>query len=274
MPEEIHELRRKFLQAYMYTLITHSYNREQQKQETPSANPPAKTQAMESAKKITDEPMIPSIMHAEKSRTPMQQFQQNSMPQHAIQNSSSQSAIQQNSEQQRAIQNSAQQRATQNSMPQHAIQNSTPQRAISQNQISQRSILQKPFSPPAQPQIKKVPAILPTLPPVAPSQSNGKSKPLKLGKIAKILIDPTVLSVESPGPQKNLVVNRGGQIQTSPENLTQEEIKEIMKSISERTRIPLTPGLFKAAVEDLLVTAVVSDYVGTRFIIQKRLPFQ
>jgi hypothetical protein len=46
-----------------------------------------------------------------------------------------------------------------------------------------------------------------------------------------------------------------------------------MSSISEQTKIPLIPGIFKAVLNNLIITAVLSDYVGTRFIIQKRSPF-
>ena len=86
--------------------------------------------------------------------------------------------------------------------------------------------------------------------------------------------DPAVLNVECPGPYKNLLVNRGGSVQTSSVMLTHEEINSVMHNISEHTRIPITPGVFRAAVQDLLITAVISDFVGTRFLIQKRNPFQ
>ncbi len=96
---------------------------------------------------------------------------------------------------------------------------------------------------------------------------------LTLGKIEPILRDPTVLSVECPGPTKNVLVGKVNGIQTAPFSLTQEEINGIMNEISEKTRIPILQGLFKAVYNDLLVTAIISDYIGTRFFIQKRTPF-
>lgn len=111
---------------------------------------------------------------------------------------------------------------------------------------------------------------LPSLPP----PSENQIFPVRFGKITQILLDPTVFSVECPGPGKNLIVNKAGQIQAAPLILTKKEIDEVMDEISEKTRIPIVQGLFKAAVQDLIVTAVVSDYVGTRFIIQKRTPFR
>ena len=113
-----------------------------------------------------------------------------------------------------------------------------------------------------------------------PSYQPTKFKPgqkietVNLGKLAGILTDPSVFSIECPGPYKNLLVNRSGSIQTSALALTPEEINSVMHNISEQTRIPITPGVFRAAVQDLIVTAVMSDFVGTRFVIQKRNPFQ
>lgn len=114
------------------------------------------------------------------------------------------------------------------------------------------------------------------LPTYQPLQLKPGEKPdtLSLGKLAQVLKDPAVFSVEVPGPAKNVRVNRAGQIQTSSLILTKDEIQKIMDNISEKTRIPLMSGLFKAAVQDLLITAVISEFVGTRMMIQKRTPFQ
>ncbi|MFH1802769.1 MAG: hypothetical protein ABH864_04975 [archaeon] len=112
--------------------------------------------------------------------------------------------------------------------------------------------------------------------PYQPTSLRPGQKPetINLGKLAGILIDPSVFSVECPGPYKNLLVNRSGSVQTSAVTLTNEEINAVMHNVSDQTRIPLTSGVFRAAIQDLVVTAVVSDFVGTRFVIQKRNPFQ
>lgn len=107
-----------------------------------------------------------------------------------------------------------------------------------------------------------------------PTPSSGKSGSVNLGKVTSLLRDPSVFSVECPGPTKNVLVNRAGSIQTTPLTLTKEEINSIMENVSEKTRIPLMSGIFKAAYQDIIITAVVSDFVGTRFIIQKMMPFQ
>jgi hypothetical protein len=115
---------------------------------------------------------------------------------------------------------------------------------------------------------------LPPLP-VPPSK---KAKPttretVNLGRVTQLLLDPAVISIECPGPGRNLLVNKSGAVQTASLTLAKEEIDVIMNEISDATRIPLMPGLFKAAFQDLMITAVVSDFVGTRFMIHKQTPF-
>src|SRR3989344_2232721 len=54
--------------------------------------------------------------------------------------------------------------------------------------------------------------------PISPPQSNSNEKAIgviNLGKINSFLSDPSVFSVESPGPGKNLIINRAGQIMPS-----------------------------------------------------------
>ena len=95
-----------------------------------------------------------------------------------------------------------------------------------------------------------------------------------VGKLNLILADARVGSIECPGPNKNVLVRKDGTIQQTNLTLNKEEIKKIIDDFSEKTRIPLIGGTFKAAVGNVIMTAVISDFVGSRFIIQKRNPFQ
>ena len=92
-------------------------------------------------------------------------------------------------------------------------------------------------------------------------------------KIYLILKDPSVTGVECPGPGKFILVNKSGRIQTTSLTLSEEDIDEIMSSISQKTRIPIISGVFKAVFGNFLIIAVISQFAGTRFIIQKRSPF-
>lgn len=93
-------------------------------------------------------------------------------------------------------------------------------------------------------------------------------------KIEKFLQDPRVQGVECTGPNKNILVNSDGAIKSTSSILTKEEINSIMQEISQKTRIPLINGVFKAAFNNYILTAVLSEFIGTRFVIQKRNPFQ
>lgn len=104
-----------------------------------------------------------------------------------------------------------------------------------------------------------------------PNASPGQN--LSIGRLTRVLYDPSVWSVECLGAGKPILVNRAGAVMTSAITLSDQEIQQVLNEFSERTRIPLIQGVFKAIFQDLLITAVVSEFVGTRFVIQKRLPF-
>jgi hypothetical protein len=113
----------------------------------------------------------------------------------------------------------------------------------------------------------------------------GKKMPLvrpppgsiNLGKINFLLYDPRVESIECLGDKKNIVLKKNGTIQTTPFKLTKEEIVDVINEFSARTRIPLVGGTFKAAYQNLIMTAITSQYTSGRFLIlkkPKRLPLR
>ena len=93
-----------------------------------------------------------------------------------------------------------------------------------------------------------------------------------LGKINFLIRDPRVTLIECPGPGKLVTAKTLGQTSITKLSLTEEEILSIIKKFSEKARIPILPGLFKAAVGNLVITAVVSDLAGSRFVITKITP--
>jgi hypothetical protein len=89
-------------------------------------------------------------------------------------------------------------------------------------------------------------------------------------KIIPFIQDRFVQSIECKGPDNPLLVFKDGIIQVTNIILSKEEIDLIMQEISDETRIPLMQGLFKALFGQLIITAAISDFVGTRFILEKR----
>jgi hypothetical protein len=94
-----------------------------------------------------------------------------------------------------------------------------------------------------------------------------------LQKLEPLLRDPSVLSVECPGPDKKVLVNRSGANQITQISLEKDEINQIITDISQKARIPIVPGVFKAALGNYIITAIISEFVGNRFVISKRNPY-
>jgi len=93
-----------------------------------------------------------------------------------------------------------------------------------------------------------------------------------LGKIDALLRDSTIQSIECQGPGKNLLVRRRGKISSTKIALTPDEINSIVNDFSVQAKIPLVGGILKAAVGDLIISAVTSEFVGSRFIISRLSP--
>lgn len=92
-----------------------------------------------------------------------------------------------------------------------------------------------------------------------------------LKRIQPLLIDQTITTIECPGPGMPIMISRGSYVQSTPVHFNADEITGIIRDVSTRTKIPLNPtGIFKAAIGDIIITAVLSEFAGTRFVIQKK----
>ena len=159
------------------------------------------------------------------------------------------------------------QRPVQRLMPMQQMQKSTPtqQRMQRSRQITTptKNISQMPSTLSRKPLMVKG---------MAPKQTSLTPSfvGLGLGKLSMFLSDPAIIALECQGPGIPITANRAGIIQKTNILLNETEIKDIVTQISEKTRIPILSGVFKAALENYIFTAVISDYVGTRFLIQKK----
>lgn len=143
---------------------------------------------------------------------------------------------------------------------------------------TQRGFL-KPLTKPIE-SLKQYPA-LPTFPSIIkPSKFTIPISSLpeiegevNLGKLSIFLMDSAVTEIECPGPEKFVLVRKAGQVNLTKIILTQKEITEIIESFSRQTRIPLISGVFKASIGNLTITAIISEFVGSRFIIYKASPY-
>ncbi|MEK6859349.1 MAG: hypothetical protein AABX54_00905 [Nanoarchaeota archaeon] len=92
-------------------------------------------------------------------------------------------------------------------------------------------------------------------------------------KIEVFLNDPTIQSVECPGPGKNVLVKKYNQTNVTKVTLSQQEIMDIINEFSNEARIPVVGGILKAAVRNMMISSVISEFVGSRFIITKTTPY-
>ncbi|MFH1452199.1 MAG: hypothetical protein ABIF88_03440 [archaeon] len=92
------------------------------------------------------------------------------------------------------------------------------------------------------------------------------------GKLDPLLRDPSVHQIECPGAGKLVSVIRMGQRQITKIVLTASEIKQIIENVSNAAHIPLLNGVFRAVVDDFSISAVISDMIGSRFVMKKLIP--
>jgi hypothetical protein len=93
------------------------------------------------------------------------------------------------------------------------------------------------------------------------------------GKITPLLKEDSITVIECDGAGKEILIVRANQKLSTKIMLNSEEIKAILNLISRKSRIPLTDGVFKAQVDNFELNAVVSEVIGTRFIIRKQTPY-
>lgn len=118
--------------------------------------------------------------------------------------------------------------------------------------------------------IAPIPHSLQITPPLPPSPQNAALPQFTLAKIQSLLSSQGTRSIECPGPDRPLILVRGGKPEVQQTTLSAEEINTFLQEVATQTKIPLLPGLYKALLGPYLITAVISDVIGSRFILQRR----
>lgn len=116
---------------------------------------------------------------------------------------------------------------------------------------------------------------LPTYKPVYsgfPDYSMNLSPEFDLGKLNALLNDNRVTIIECPGPDKQILTRVNGIQKVTQISLNEQEIKSIIEMFSRESKIPVIGGLFKVAIGNLMITAVISEVIGTKFVITKINP--
>jgi len=92
---------------------------------------------------------------------------------------------------------------------------------------------------------------------------------IDLTKLNPLIKDPQIKVIECNGVDQNIIVK--GSMGTKKTNiiLSKQEIDDVIKKFSEETRIPVQGGVFKVAIGKLILSAIISDVISSKFIINK-----
>jgi hypothetical protein len=91
---------------------------------------------------------------------------------------------------------------------------------------------------------------------------------IDLYKLNHLLQDPAVKSIIGNPDEKVSVVVPVGTRRTNIV-LSKEDIDRIINVFSEKSKIPVTEGIYKVVVGNLTLSAIISQVIGPRFIIKK-----
>ena len=98
-----------------------------------------------------------------------------------------------------------------------------------------------------------------------------RSEQINLGRLNNLLNDPLVKVIECGGPDQKIIVEGIMGRKSTPTSLNEEEINDVINIFSKMGRMPVKPGLFKVAFGNLVLSALISDVVGSKFSIKKFL---
>jgi len=92
---------------------------------------------------------------------------------------------------------------------------------------------------------------------------------LDLGKLNSLIRDPAVKIIECDGEDEKIIVRGDMGIKPTVIILSKDEIEEIIEKFSVTTKIPTHEGVFKVVAGRLILTAIISDVISSKFIIKK-----
>jgi type IV secretory pathway ATPase VirB11/archaellum biosynthesis ATPase len=94
---------------------------------------------------------------------------------------------------------------------------------------------------------------------------------IDLEKLNSLIKDPAVKVIKCDGPDEHIFVS--GSMGVKPTNtiLSREEIDNVIKKFSEISKIPVQEGIYSVVVGRLILSAIISEVVGSKFMIKKML---
>lgn len=133
--------------------------------------------------------------------------------------------------------------------------------------IPQRQIPLKPFPGPLRIPEVRFPQRLQYLRPIPTNLD------IDLIKLNPLVRDPKVKIIECHGPDQNLIVKGDMGTKKTKIILDKEEIDEVIQIFSKATKIPAQEGVYKVVIGKIILSAIISDVIGAKFIIKKMSPY-
>ena len=97
---------------------------------------------------------------------------------------------------------------------------------------------------------------------------------IDLNELNPLMRDPYVRTIECEGPNTNIIVTGTMGEKKTKIVLDEKEIDEIIHKFSGASKIPVQEGVYKVAVGNLIFMAIISEVIGSKFIIKKMLVSQ
>jgi hypothetical protein len=107
--------------------------------------------------------------------------------------------------------------------------------------------------------------------PVNTSNTNQNEYDIDFGRLNSIISNAQITYIDCAGPNKDITI-KAGRIFKADITLNKEEIESIIKSFSEKARIPLIEGMLKARIKNLEMSAIVS-LAGSSFVLKRYQEF-
>ena len=92
---------------------------------------------------------------------------------------------------------------------------------------------------------------------------------IDLGKLNPLAKDPLVKNIECNGPNQNIIVEGTMGRKKTQIILNRREIDEMIYKFSKTAKIPIYEGVFRVVVGKFIFSAIISEVIGSKFIIRK-----
>jgi len=99
-----------------------------------------------------------------------------------------------------------------------------------------------------------------------PSPTNTE---VELGKLGVLVKDPMVRTIECNGEDEPIIVSGGMGTKKTGIVLSKQEIEQVLQKFSETAKIPLQHGVVKIVAGRLILLAIVSNVISSKFVIKK-----